>query len=110
MLNPVRNLLVAIVLFVSPAALLCPCCSVDTARAQAPETSEVAIHIDGMTCASCSAAVKVRLERLGGVRQARVSFDEKRARVIYEPSRVTPARMVEKIVEMGYRARVEESP
>lgn len=31
------------------------------------------------------------------------------AHVTYDPARVTPTRMVEKITDMGYRARVEGS-
>lgn len=77
------------------------------AEAQA-ETARVTLHIDGMTCASCSLAVRTALRRLDGVREANVSFDEKRARVVYDPARVTTERMVQAINDLGYRARVEE--
>jgi len=77
------------------------------AEAQAAETSHVTLRIDGMTCGSCSAAVKVKLERLDGVRQARVSFDERLARVVYDPAAVTPGQMIAAIEDLGYRARVE---
>lgn len=108
MTNTIRYLFLSAALGVAPAALLCPCCTVSTAHAQ-QQQSRVVLHIEGMSCASCSAAVKVRLERLDGVSAARVVFADKRAHVIYDPARVTPARMVEEINDMGYRARVEGS-
>lgn len=108
MTNTIRYLFLSAALGVAPAALLCPCCTVSTAHAQ-QQHSRVVLHIEGMSCASCSAAVKVRLERLDGVSAARVVFAEKRAHVSYDPARVTPARMVEEINDMGYRARVEGS-
>ena len=109
MMNTVRHLLVATAFGIAPVALLCPCCTVSTAHAQQQQASRVVLHIEGMSCASCSAAVKVRLERLDGVSEARVVFADKRAHVTFDPARVTPARMVEEINDMGYRARVEES-
>lgn len=109
MVNSIRSLLMAAALGIAPAALLCPCCTVSTAHAQEQQESRVAIHIEGMSCASCSAAVKVRLERLDGVSAARVVFADKRAHVTYDAARVTPARMVEEINDIGYRARVEGS-
>lgn len=107
MTHPLRYLFLSAALGLAPAALLCPCCTVTTAHAQEQQQSRVVLHIEGMSCASCSAAVKVRLERLDGVSAARVVFAEKRAHVTYDPARVTPARMVEEINDMGYRARVE---
>lgn len=76
------------------------------ARAQAREASRVTLRIDGMTCGSCAAAVKVKLKRLDGVRQARVSFDDKRAQVVYDAQVVTPDRMIQAIEDLGYKARI----
>ena len=110
MMNTVRHLLIAATLVVAPAALLCPCSTVSTAQAQQPQQARrVVLHVEGMSCASCSAAVKVRLERIDGVAEARVLLADKRAHVKFDPARVTPARMVEEINDMGYRARVEDS-
>lgn len=83
---------------------------VSEAHAQTQSEARVSLHIDGMTCASCAAAVRTALRRLDGVSEATVSFDDKRARVVYDPSRVTPERMVQAVNDLGYRARVEEEP
>lgn len=88
---------------------LCPCCSAkdgtDAAPTQtAPVVSSVALSVEGMTCASCSVAVRTALKRLDGVRDARVSVEEKRAVVDYEPARVTPQQMIDAVNRLGYRA------
>lgn len=103
-----RILILTIVFFAPMAGALPGLSGVAVAKAQAAETSRVTLRIDGMTCGSCAAAVKVTLERLDGVSEARVSFSEKRARVLYDAKRVTPQRMIEAIEEAGYRARVKE--
>lgn len=80
-----------------------------TAGEEAAQASkaQVALHVDGMTCASCSTAVRLALKRLDGVVDATVSFDEKRAVVTYDPKRVAPEKMVAAIADLGYTAKVE---
>jgi copper chaperone CopZ len=100
-----RRVLVSVVLSLPVGAVVTP----STASAeQQNEEAWVTLRIDGMTCASCGVAVRTALRRLDGVRQAEVNFDEKRARVVYNPRRVTPERMVRAIEDLGYHARVEE--
>lgn len=103
-----RMLVLTFLFFVPMAGALPAGSGIAVAEAQAAETSRVTLRIDGMTCGSCAAAVKVKLERLDGVREARVSFDEKRARVTYDARQVTPQRMIEAIEDLGYRARVDD--
>jgi copper chaperone CopZ len=95
---------------VAGAALaLCLCCSSKAgpegaAAVSVPAVSTVTIAVEGMTCASCSVAVRTALKHLDSVRDARVSVEEKRAVVDYEPAKVTPEKMVEAINKLGYRA------
>jgi mercuric transport protein len=87
----------------------CPCGD-DKQPAQAKAAgAHVTLAIDGMTCASCGAAIRVTLKKLDGVKDATVNFDDKRANVTYDPSRVTPQKMVKAIEDAGYKARVEKS-
>lgn len=98
-------------LSVGTVLAFCPCC-ITNAGAQgspaqtAPAVSTVTLIVESTTCASCSVAVRTVLRRLEGVRDARVSVEEKRAVVDYEAARVTPQQMVEAINRLGYRARV----
>ena len=52
------------------------------------------------------AAVCTALRRLDGVMEVTMSFEEKRARVVYDPRRVTAKRMVHAVNDLGFRARV----
>jgi copper chaperone CopZ len=106
-MNPIFKILAS--LSVGTALALCPCCSTK-AGAEAsptqssPAVSTVTLTVEGMTCASCSVAVRTALKRLDGVRDARVSVEEKRAVVDYEPTKVTPQQMVDAVNKLGYRA------
>ncbi len=76
-------------------------------RATAQTTTQVSLHVEGMTCGACPHTVKIALEHIEGVTQARVSQRQGRALVTYDAARVTPAQMVRAIADAGYTARVE---
>lgn len=82
-------------------------CNAQAATVDAAQEATVTFKVDGMHCASCSVTVKATLKRLEGVREAQVSAKEKRARVTYDPARVTPERMVQAVRDAGYDASVE---
>ncbi|MDT8444438.1 MAG: metal-binding (seleno)protein [Desulfuromonadales bacterium] len=96
-------------LIVAPAALPTSCgcsgtCGVSSARAAESSTAHLAL--DGLTCAACTFAVKGALSRLDGVEQVDVSYEDRRARVLYDPEKVTPQQLVEAVNNTGYRANV----
>lgn len=76
------------------------------AYAKDAKEAKVTLHVYGMTCASCKVTVRVTLERLNGVKKAVVNVKEKRARVVYDPSKVSPQQMVEAVNKSGYKAGV----
>lgn len=108
-MNPFLRLLASV--SVGTLLAVCPCCSTKAGAEGSPAqtaaaVSTVTLSVEGMTCASCSVAVRTALKRLDGVRDARVSVEEKRAVVDYEPSKVTPQQMVDAVNRLGYRASV----
>ncbi len=78
------------------------------AAAEAPASSTVVVHVDGMHCATCPITVRTALRKLDGVSDAVVSTESKTARVTYDPKRVTPARMAQAVTDAGYPARVQQ--
>ncbi|NOY91152.1 MAG: heavy-metal-associated domain-containing protein [Deltaproteobacteria bacterium] len=78
-----------------------------TAQSTMRSSTQVSLHVDGMTCGACPRTVKLALEQLAGVTEARVSLRQGRALVTYDAARVTPAQMVRAIANAGYTARVE---
>lgn len=72
-----------------------------------PAQAQVALRIEGMHCGGCARGLQTVLTRIEGVIAARVSFDESRAVVDYDPHRVTLERLIHAIENAGFRARVE---
>ncbi|MGH8188090.1 MAG: cation transporter, partial [Steroidobacteraceae bacterium] len=62
--------------------ILCAALLPSSAALSAERT--VTLAVDKMTCASCPYIVKQALTRLAGVKQAGVSFEEKRATVTFD--------------------------
>ncbi len=92
--------------FVSGAAP--GCCLIPQASAATAAGKVTTLHIDGMTCGSCATAVKRVLKKVNGVKDAQVSFQEKKGVVTYDPSKVTPAQIAQAITEKlpTYKATV----
>ncbi|MGW3935179.1 heavy metal translocating P-type ATPase [Streptomyces sp. NBC_00024] len=74
--------------------------------APAPVLSEVELSIGGMTCASCSARIEKKLNRLDGV-TATVNFATEKAKVSY-PDGIEVADLIATVEKTGYTA--EEPP
>lgn len=85
-----------------------PCCSL-TSAAYAAEVRTATLRVEGMTCGGCATSVKIVLKKLEGVKEAKVSYEEKRATVQYDPGKITPQQMARAIEEkLGYNASVVE--
>ena len=72
-------------------------------------TETVTLDIEGMTCASCAAAVEKSLSRAPGVHNALVNFATEKATVQYQPGQASPATLKEAVVNAGYGV-VERAP
>ena len=68
------------------------------------------LHIDGMSCGSCATAVKRVITKVDGVKDARVSYAEKKAVVTYDPAKVPPQKIATAVSEKlpTYKATVEK--
>ena len=93
--------------FVQPAVLKSPLSR--RGRAGEGENEEAASAIDliieGIRCASCVWLIEKIIGRLPGVLEARVNYATGRARVLFDPGLLTPAAILSRIAEIGYRAR-----
>ncbi len=59
-----------------------------------------------MTCGGCAIGVRRVLTRLDGVREADVSYEQQRAVVTYDTTKVTVEQMIAAIKTLGYKATV----
>lgn len=62
------------------------------------------VNLGGMHCASCALDIKETLEEMAGVRQADVSFDDKRAVIEYDEQRASLPTLLKTIEDLGYQA------
>ena len=90
-----------LVAFLAAALIVAP------ASAVAEGAKRATLDVQGMTCGSCTASVRIVLKKLDGVTDAKVSFDERRAVVTYDPAKVTPQKMADTInAKLPYKAKV----
>ena len=66
----------------------------------------IRIPVTGMTCAACQARVQRTLQKQPGVHDATVNLMMHDAAVTYDPSTVTPERLVDAIRATGYGAEL----
>ncbi len=97
---------VLLLLGASPALGGLSACTSRTAPAASKEANMkvVQIPVEGMSCAACVARVKKTLTSIGGVSDVEVSLVERRARVRFDPSRLSPDQLVAAIKGLGYQA------
>lgn len=66
-------------------------------------------NIEGMNCDGCAETIQSLIEKEPGVRMASVSFDDRAARVLYDPRSVEEARLIELIRKPGFRVTAGEN-
>jgi copper chaperone CopZ len=62
----------------------------------------VTLNIEGMHCDGCAANVQSLLERQAGIKKAATSYQDKQARILYDPSAVTEEQLVNVVERGGY--------
>ncbi len=70
----------------------------------------VALKVDGLTCPSCAYRLKTALEKVPGVKRAKVSWEKGEAVVEYQPGAVTVAQLIEAAKSEGFVARPSRRP
>jgi copper chaperone CopZ len=68
----------------------------------------VIMPIEGMSCSACTARVKKTLTAIAGVSDVEVNLAERNARVRFDPSKLSPDRMVSAVNGLGYHASAPE--
>jgi Cu2+-exporting ATPase len=72
-------------------------------RELTPQRSEVCLLVDGVRCAGCVWLIERALMQLHGIEQVTVNAVSRRARVIFDPTRVPLSRMLDVLSRAGYR-------
>ncbi len=59
--------------------------------------------IEGMRCDACANTIRSIVEKEPGVRMTSVSFDDQRARVLYDPNVIAEEQIAQAIQRPGFR-------
>ena len=74
---------------------------------QTIQVTQTTLNVDGMTCGGCTTGVRQCLVKLDGVTEAKVSYEDGKAVVSYNPEKVTKEKMVEEINKIGFKASMQ---
>ncbi len=64
------------------------------------------VKIPSMNCAACALNIRSVLKKQPGVQQARVSFDTKEAVVRYDPTKLSPEKIIAAIDQTGFKTQL----
>lgn len=67
------------------------------------KSAEATLPIEGMTCGSCATAIQSALEKIEGVKEAKVVFETGQAQIVFDPDRAGRDQFLAAIENLGYR-------
>lgn len=88
------------------ASITAPTLAEGRDSAPAAPLERVSFPVTGMTCAACQSFVQRTIAQETGVREATVNLMLHNATVVYDPRKVSPDELVEKIRSTGYGAEL----
>lgn len=68
----------------------------------------VSLNVEGMHCASCASTIKRKLEKIDGVESCVVNYGTEKAKVEFDPSKVSINDMNQEITKLGYSLSANE--
>ena len=83
-------------------------CTEECPLPQPPGMKTSTFGVMGMTCASCVGTVEGAIKELPGVKDVSVNLTTERARVVYDPSKVTPEQIAKAVEDAGYHVALSE--
>lgn len=98
---------IALAAVVGTSVLMVSAERTDGSTAAVTNNERVVIAIEGMHCTACASGIKAMLKRTPGVVSAEVSFENKEARVEFNPADTSREKIVEVITNLGYKASVK---
>ncbi|MEH6944547.1 heavy metal translocating P-type ATPase [Bacillus sp. JJ722] len=66
------------------------------------QSKEATFNVTGMTCAACSTRIEKGLNKMEGVEQANVNLALEKSTITYDPDKVKPEELQQKIEKLGY--------
>ncbi len=76
----------------------------EAASDSSSETITSAFLVEGMTCGGCETGVRMAVKKLDGVEDVKASYEQGRAEVTYEATKVTTDQIIAAIGTLGYKS------
>ena len=70
---------------------------------RAAKLESIVYDVEGMTCNSCAVGIQATVSRREGVKQIEVLYDDKTARVAFDPTEITGEQLAAAFEELGYK-------
>lgn len=70
----------------------------------ADKSKTVTLNVSGMTCSSCVNTVEKALKKVDGVKEVKVSLNEKKATVVLANTKTTTASLMKAVSDAGFTA------
>ncbi len=64
--------------------------------------NSLTLPVTGMTCTNCAANITKTIGKMDGVSEANANFAAENVKIAFDPDRITPGEIVNKIHEIGY--------
>ncbi len=68
----------------------------------------ITLSVPGMTCAACPITVKKALTKLDGVKEAKVSYENREAVVTFDDAKITAEALTRATADAGYPSTVKQ--
>lgn len=65
------------------------------------------VHVDGMTCSACSAAIERNLPKAEGVIKASVNLATEKLTVKYDEEKISMEDIIARVDKLGYKIVIE---
>jgi len=75
----------------------------------AQQLKEVTLDVQNMTCAMCKITIRKALEKVAGVKDAKVDFNKKTATIQFDPKRANVQELINATTNAGYPASVHSN-
>lgn len=74
-----------------------------------PATKTVSLNVTGMHCASCASTISRKLAKVQGVASCVVNFGSEKAKISFDPTKVSVQDMNAELKKLGYRFETDSS-
>jgi copper chaperone CopZ len=91
-----------LLILLSLVAVACNQKDIKTAAEQTASDIELVYHVEGMTCDHCEMSVQKGVNELEGIVEVEANHEDSTARVVYNPSKTDPDKIIAAIEKRGY--------